>query len=201
MMESVRITGQAGHSSNPDLGNNAMDAMHSVISELMDYRNELKNTHSHSGFSVPTPTLNLGCIHGGDNPNRICGQCELHFDLRFIPGMNMQQLRTGIETRIQKVAKQSQTQIERVSLFDGVEAFASDENSELVKLAEKLSGHAAEAVAFATEAPFFAAANIDTVVMGAGSIDQAHQPDEFLALDQIDPMIGYLKKMIQHYCL
>ncbi len=108
---------------------------------------------------------------------------------------------TGIESRLQKVAKQSQTQIERVSLFDGVEAFASDENSELVTLAEKLSGHGAEAVAFATEAPFFAAAKIDTVVMGAGSIDQAHQPDEFLALDQIDPMIGYLKKMIQHYCL
>ena len=201
MMESVRITGQAGHSSNPDLGNNAMEAMHTVIGELMDYRGELQKQYSHSGFSVPTPTLNLGCIHGGDNPNRICGQCELHFDLRFIPGMNMSQLRTGIEKRLQKVAKQSQTQIERVSLFDGVEAFASEENSELVKLAEKLSGHGAEAVAFATEAPFFAAANIDTVVMGAGSIDQAHQPDEFLALDQIDPMIGYLKKMIQHYCL
>ena len=201
MMESVRITGQAGHSSNPDLGNNAMEAMHTVMSELMDYRGELQKQYSHSGFSVPTPTLNLGCIHGGDNPNRICGQCELHFDLRFIPGMNMNQLRTGIETRLQKVAKQSQTQIERVSLFDGVEAFASEENSELVKLAEKLSGHGAEAVAFATEAPFFAAANIDTVVMGAGSIDQAHQPDEFLALDQIDPMIGYLEKMIQHYCL
>lgn len=201
MMESVRITGQAGHSSNPDLGNNAMEAMHTVISELMDYRGELQKQYSHSGFSVPTPTLNLGCIHGGDNPNRICGQCELHFDLRFIPGMNMGQLRAGIETRLQKVAKQSQTQIERVSLFDGVEAFASEENSELVKLAEKLSGHGAEAVAFATEAPFFAAANIDTVVMGAGSIDQAHQPDEFLALDQIDPMIGYLEKMIQHYCL
>ncbi len=201
MMESVRITGQAGHSSNPDLGNNAMEAMHTVISELMDYRGELQNQYSHSGFSVPTPTLNLGCIHGGDNPNRICGQCELHFDLRFIPGMNMEQLRAGIETRLQKVAKQSKTQIERVSLFDGVEAFASDENSELVRLAEKLSGHGAEGVAFATEAPFFAAANIDTVVMGAGSIDQAHQPDEFLALDQIDPMIGYLKKMIQHYCM
>ena len=201
MMESVRITGQAGHSSNPDLGNNAMEAMHTVMSELMDYRAELQKQYSHSGFSVPTPTLNLGCIHGGDNPNRICGQCELHFDLRFIPGMNMGQLRTGIETRLQKVAKQSQAQIERVSIFDGVEAFASEENSELVKLAEKLSGHGAEAVAFATEAPFFTAANIETVVMGAGSIDQAHQPDEFLALDQIDPMIGYLEKMIQHYCL
>ncbi len=201
MMESVKITGQAGHSSNPDLGNNAMEAMHSVISELMDYRSELQKKHSHCGFSVPTPTLNLGCIHGGDNPNRICGQCELHYDLRFIPGMQMSQLRQGISKRLQKVALKTGTQIEGVSLFDGVEAFATDKNSELVKLAEKLSGYGAEAVAFATEAPFFTAQNIDTIVMGAGSIDQAHQPDEFMALDQIDPMVGYIKQMIQHYCM
>jgi len=201
MMESVKITGQAGHSSNPDLGNNAMEAMHSVISELMDYRTELQTKYSHAGFSVPTPTLNLGCIHGGDNPNRICGQCELHYDLRFIPGMQMSQLRQGIATRLQKVAKLTGTQIEGNSLFDGVEAFATDKNSELVKLAEKLSGYGAEAVAFATEAPFFRAQNIDTIVMGAGSIDQAHQPDEFMALDQIDPMVGYIKQMINHYCM
>jgi len=201
MMESVKITGQAGHSSNPDLGNNAMEAMHSVISELMDYRSELQTKYSHAGFSVPTPTLNLGCIHGGDNPNRICGQCELHYDLRFIPGMQMSQLRQGINTRLQKVAKLTGTQIEGNSLFDGVEAFATDKNSELVKLAEDLSGYGAEAVAFATEAPFFRAQNIDTIVMGAGSIDQAHQPDEFMALDQIDPMVGYIKQMINHYCM
>ncbi len=201
MMESVKITGQAGHSSNPDLGNNAMEAMHSVISELMDYRSELQTKYSHAGFSVPTPTLNLGCIHGGDNPNRICGQCELHYDLRIIPGMQMSQLRQGIATRLQKVAKLTGTKIEGNSLFDGVEAFATDKNSELVKLAEKLSGYGAEAVAFATEAPFFSAQNIDTIVMGAGSIDQAHQPDEFMALDQIDPMVGYIKQMINHYCM
>ena len=201
MMESVKITGKAGHSSNPNLGNNAMEAMHSVISELLDYRTQLQNQFSHAGFSVPTTTLNLGCIHGGDNPNRICGQCELHFDLRFIPGMEISQLRQGIRQRLKKVAAASQTQIELSTLFDGVNAFASNENSELVALAEKLTGHGAEAVAFATEAPFFTAQNIDTVVMGAGSIDQAHQPDEFLALDQIKPMIGYLEKMIGHYCL
>jgi acetylornithine deacetylase len=201
MMESVKITGQAGHSSNPDLGNNAMEAMHSVISELIEYRGELQTKYSHSGFSVPAPTLNLGCIHGGDNPNRICGQCELHYDLRFIPGMQMSQLRQGIDKRLQKVAKKTGTKIEGISLFDGIDAFATDKNSELVKLAEELSGYGAEAVAFATEAPFFRAQNIDTIVMGAGSIDQAHQPDEFMALDQIDPMVSYLKQMINHYCL
>lgn len=201
MMEGVTVTGKAGHSSDPALGNNAMEAMHQVITELLDYRQELQVQHNHTGFSVPTPTLNLGCIHGGDNPNRICGQCELHFDLRFIPGMSMHTLRDNISKRLAKVALQTHTSIERHSIFDGVDAFASGANSELVALAESLTGHGAEAVAFATEAPFLANANIDTVVMGAGSIDQAHQPDEFLAHDQINPMINYLEKFIQHYCL
>ena len=201
LMEGIKITGQAGHSSDPELGNNAMDAMHTVISELKDFRQQLQQEFKHTAFSVPSPTLNLGCIHGGDNPNRICGQCELHFDLRMIPGMNTDQLRQRIQDRLDMVAKQTQTEIEFYRLFDGVDAFASGENSELVALAEKLSGHGAEAVAFATEAPFLAAANIDTVVMGAGSIDQAHQPDEFMAHDQIEPMVKYIGQFIKHYCL
>ncbi len=201
LMEGITVTGQAGHSSDPSLGNNAMDVMHTVIGDLMDFREELKQQHHHTAFSVPSPTLNLGCIHGGDNPNRICGQCELHFDLRTMPGMSSQQIRQQIQQRLDAIAKQTHTQIEFYRLFDGVESFASGEHSELVKLAEKLSGHGAEAVAFATEAPFLAAANIDTVVMGAGSIDQAHQPDEFMAHDQIEPMVSYIEQFIKHYCL
>lgn len=201
LMEGIKITGQAGHSSDPSLGNNAMDAMHTVISDLMALRNELKAQHHHTAFSVPSPTLNLGCIHGGDNPNRICGQCELHFDLRTLPGMSSTELRAQIQSRLDGIAKSTQTQIEFYRLFDGVEAFSSGEHSELVELCEKLTGHGAEAVAFATEAPFFAAANIDTVIMGAGSIDQAHQPDEFMAHDQIAPMVHYIEGFIKHYCL
>jgi acetylornithine deacetylase len=201
MMEGVTVTGQAGHSSNPDLGNNAMEIMHKVMSNLMEYRSELQQAHKHTAFSVPTPTMNLGCIHGGDNPNRICGQCELHYDLRTIPGMNMDTLRDNINQRLQKIAQETHSKIESYRLFDGVNAFSNENNSELVKLAEKLSGYGAEAVAFATEAPFLAQHNIDTVVMGAGSIDQAHQPDEFMAHDQIDPMVSYIEGFIKHYCL
>jgi acetylornithine deacetylase len=200
-MEGVKVTGQAGHSSNPDLGNSAMEAMHKVMTNLMDYRNELQHEYKHNAFSIPTPTMNLGCIHGGDNPNRICGQCELHYDLRFIPGMNMNTLRSNINNRLQKIAAETQCTIESYPLFDGINAFTSEENSELVSLAEKLSGYGAEAVAFATEAPFLIEQNIDTVVMGAGSIDQAHQPDEFVAHDQIEPMVNYIKGFIKHYCL
>jgi len=201
MMEAIKVTGKSGHSSNPALGLNAMEVMNKVMTSLMDFRGEIQQSHHHTAFSVPTPTLNLGCIHGGDNPNRICGQCELHYDLRFVPGMSMDWVRKQIKERLSEIELQTQSSIESYALFDGVDAFASEDNSELVALAEKLSGYGAEAVAFATEAPFFAQNNIDTVVMGAGSIDQAHQPNEFMAHDQIQPMVDYIKGFIKHYCL
>lgn len=201
MMEKVSILGKAGHSSNPALGHNALDAMHSVMGELMTYRQELAQQYHNADFEVQVPTLNLGCIHGGDNPNRICGQSELQFDLRALPGMNNDDLRDDIAKRLAPLAGHFGVELSCESMFGGVPAFAAFADSELVKTAEKLSGHKAEAVAFATEGPFLQQLGMDTIIMGPGSIDQAHQPDEFMALDQINPMINVLQKLIEKYCL
>ena len=87
------------------------------------------------------------------------------------------------------------------SLIQDVSPFEQDAHSELVSLAETLTGHDAIAVAFATEAPFLQQLGMETIVMGPGSIDQAHQPDEFMPLDQIQPAINLLEQFIRHYCL
>lgn len=201
MMEAIRITGQSGHSSNPDLGHSALEAMHAAMTDLLDYRQDLQQKYKHTGFDIEVPTLNLGCIHGGDNPNRICNQCELHFDLRGLPGMDNHELRESIRARMAPIAKAYNTPIELVSLIEGVSAFEQNAESELIKATEKLTGHTAESVAFATEAPFLQHLGMEIVVLGPGSIDQAHQPDEFLHLDQIEPAIALYRNLIQHYCL
>jgi acetylornithine deacetylase len=74
-------------------------------------------------------------------------------------------------------------------------------DSDLVKTAERLTGYAAATVAFGTEAPFLQNMGIDTIVLGPGDIDQAHQPDEYLALDRVQPCIDLLRRFITHYCL
>lgn len=201
MMEAVRIEGRAGHSSDPSLGANALDAMHGVLNELSAFRQELKERHRNSHFRVDYPTMNFGCIHGGDNPNRICGQCELEFDLRPLPGMTMEGLRDAISERLLPLGERFGVKLEARSLFPGIPPFENPETQGLVALAEKLTGHTSEAVAFGTEAPFLQGLGMDTIVMGPGSIDQAHQPDEFLALDQIQPTLDILKQMITRYCL
>lgn len=201
MLESVRVTGQAGHSSDPSLGKNAMEVMAQVLNELMGFRSELQGRYHHSGFAVPRPTLNLGCIHGGDSPNRICGQCELHYDLRMLPGMDMDQLRADIQHRLCPIAERSGTDIIFHSLFPGIAPYEQAANSALVHLAEKLSGHTAESAAFATEAPFFKQLGMETIVMGPGFIEQAHQPNEFIAHEQIQPAVAVIEQMIERFCV
>ena len=201
MMDSVRLLGQSGHSSDPSLGNNALDAMHAVISDLMIYRKELKQRYSSDLFSIPHPTLNLGVIHGGDNPNRICGHCELEFDIRLMPGMHIETVRGEIRNRIATLMNPLGIQFELAALFTGVPAFFADENSALLKTAEKLTGHAGISVGFGTEGPFLQELGMDTIIMGPGNIDQAHQPDEYMSIDMIEPCIDVLQKMISHHCL
>ncbi|MBL4573239.1 MAG: acetylornithine deacetylase [Gammaproteobacteria bacterium] len=201
MMDSIRLLGQSGHSSDPSLGNNALDAMHAVISDLMLYREELKQRYSSELFSIPHPTLNLGVIHGGDNPNRICGHCELEFDIRLIPGMHIETLRAEIRSRIATLMDPLGIQFELTALFTGVPAFFADENSALLRIAEKLTGHAGISVGFGTEGPFLQELGMDTIIMGPGNIDQAHQPDEYMSIDMIEPCIDVLQKMISHHCL
>jgi acetylornithine deacetylase len=200
-MESIRVQGQSGHSSNPELGNNALDVMHDVMTELKQFRQQLQQRHQHSGFSIKVPTLNLGCIHGGDNPNRICGHCELEFDLRSLPGMSLDSLREDIDKKLAIIADKNQIIIERTALFPGIDSFEQSADSELVRTVEKLTGMNAESVAFATEAPFLQALGMDVVVMGPGSIDQAHQPDEYIDLTQIEPAISILQSLIKKFCL
>ncbi|GAB3105515.1 acetylornithine deacetylase [Aestuariicella hydrocarbonica] len=201
MMEKIHIEGLAGHSSNPSLGNSALESMHQVLSELMSYRQQLQQRYHNPGFTIPGPTLNLGCIHGGDNPNRICGHCELQFDLRAIPGMDNDELRQEIDARIHPIALSTGTTIRRETLFGGVPAFEEPANSALVQAAERLTGNGSESVAFATEAPFLQALGMETIVMGPGHIDQAHQPNEYIPLEQVKPAIETLKGLIKQFCL
>ena len=200
MMESIQLVGQAGHSSNPALGNSALEAMHKVISELLRWRDELQSKYHNPFFEVPVPTMNFGHIHGGDNPNRICGSCELQIDIRPLPGMKVSELRTEMQSRLKSVLHETGIQFKTVPLFDGVDAMETEKNSALVKLAEKMTHTEAQAVAFGTEAPYYNAMGLDTIVMGPGSIRQAHQPDEYIEMKSLNPAVDIIRQLIVHYC-
>jgi acetylornithine deacetylase len=201
IMEAIRITGHSGHSSNPALGNNALEGMHKVLGEVMAFRDELQAKYRDPLFQVPFPTLNLGHIHGGDNPNRICGHCELHIDLRPLPGMDLDELRGLLGRRLEDTLAGSGLRLELTPLIDGTPPMHTEAHSEIVKMAERLTGHDAEAVAFCTEGPYLNSLGMETIILGPGDIAQAHQPDEFIALSTLQPTVEMLRGLIRRFCL
>ena len=70
----------------------------------------------------------------------------------------------------------------------------------IVRLAEQLTGHEAGAVAFGTEAPYLQQLGIQPVVLGPGNIEQAHQPDEYIAINRLQPMIDLLRQTVKSVC-
>jgi acetylornithine deacetylase len=201
LMEAIRVRGQAGHSSDPALGNSALEGMHQVMSALLKWRRELQARYHNAAFSVPVPTLNLGHIHGGDNPNRICGECELHIDLRPLPGMGVSELRAALRHCVEDALRDSGLHVETFPLFSGIAAMETPASAAIVKSAEILSGFSANALGFGTEAPYLQQLGMDTVILGPGDIEQAHQPDEFIRLDRLVPMRDLLLGLIGQYCL
>lgn len=200
IMESIRFSGSSGHSSDPSLGNSALEAMHDYIGRLIAYREQLQVRFHNEAFKVSQPTLNLGHIHGGDNPNRICGECEMHIDLRFLPGMDMQELREDIRNLAQQVVRERDLAVEFTALLMGIPAMHTDKNSQLNEYLEQVSGNDSQSVSFGTEAPFYNDLGCETIVMGPGSINQAHQPDEYLPVEQIQPTVHLLQNLIDKFC-
>ncbi|WP_336929001.1 acetylornithine deacetylase [Vibrio cholerae] len=195
----IRVTGKSGHSSNPALGVNAIEIMHEVLFALMQLRDRLIKEYHHPGFEIPTPTLNLGHIHGGDSPNRICGCCELHYDVRPLPGISLDGLDNLMRDALREVQQKWPGRIELVPLHDPIPGYECAHDHPFIHGISEICEQEAQTVNFCTEAPFLQQI-CPTLVLGPGSIDQAHQPDEFLAFEFIDPTVRVLSRAMQKYC-
>ncbi|ENM5773946.1 acetylornithine deacetylase [Vibrio mimicus] len=195
----IRVTGKSGHSSNPALGVNAIEIMHEVLFALMQLRDRLIKEYHHPGFEIPTPTLNLGHIHGGDSPNRICGCCELHYDVRPLPGISLDGLDNLMRDALREVQQKWPGRIELVPLHDPIPGYECAHDHPFIHGISEICEQEAQTVNYCTEAPFLQQV-CPTLVLGPGSIDQAHQPDEFLAFEFIDPTVRVLSRAMQKYC-
>lgn len=201
MTEAVRITGKSGHSSNPAAGINAIEIMHDVITELRGIQKEFQQRYHDDAFEVPYPTLNFGAIHGGDAANRICACCELHIDMRPLPGMNISELYGLIDHRLAEVKARYPGAVCLEHMHEPVPGYRCDKDAEIVRLASELTGNAAQPANYCTEAPFVQALGCQTIVMGPGNIAQAHQPDEFIQIDEIAPAQNQLLALIRQVCM
>lgn len=195
----IRITGQSGHSSDPERGVNAIEIMHDAIDHLLALRKILQQRYHNPLFHIPYPTMNLGHIHGGDAPNRICGCCELHMDIRPLPGMALEDIHELLHQTLAPIREKWPGRLDIRYLTSPIPGYECPAHTPIIATIEKLVGKRAETVNYCTEAPFIQQL-CPTLVLGPGSIEQAHQPDEFLATSFIQPTCALLKQAIHHFC-
>ncbi|MEQ8659432.1 MAG: acetylornithine deacetylase [Gammaproteobacteria bacterium] len=196
----IVLAGRSGHSSDPRLGANALDCMHDIIGDLKQWRAAAAARYHDADFKLPAPTLNLGAIRGGDSPNRICGECELLFDIRAVPALDIEAALAEIADLVRARAAAAGVAGRLELPMQPLRALETAADAALVSALEDACGVPAASVAFATEGPFLNALGAESVVCGPGDIATAHQPDEHVEIANAVRMIDILRTLIERFC-
>lgn len=181
------------HSSKPELGANAVQGAAMMISELVRIAADMKALGDPTGrFDPPYTSVHVGVIHGGTARNIVPRRCAFEWEYRGVPGIDAERLvvdriaafaRDVVEPMLK--AGHPDARVETINEVH-VPGLAPDPGSMAEHLAMALADRNRTAtVPFGTEAGHFQAAGIPTVVCGPGSINQAHQPDEYITLDAL----------------
>ncbi|MFN3438709.1 MAG: acetylornithine deacetylase [Acidovorax sp.] len=185
------VRGKEAHSSLTPQSVNAIEMAARVVSRLRDMGEGFeKNEPRFEGFDVPFSTTSVGQFHGGIADNVVPRDAEFRYEFRDLPTANAEQMQSemvayakSLEPAMKKVAPAAGFDFETIC---EIPSFLGSKDDPVTRLAQELSGEAGTTlVAFGTEAGLFKNAGISTVVCGPGSIQQAHQPDEYVSLDQL----------------
>lgn len=197
----VTVGGRAGHASNPALGVNAIEGLHLVLAGLQSWRDTIGERYRDDDFEVPTPTLNFGRITGGDSPNRICAECKLDVDVRLLPGMQRPAVVAELRDVVANALDGGPWTFDVGAIGGYADAFAGPSDTEFSGAVETLCGCSAKTAMFGTEAPFLTELGLQTLVLGAGDIAVAHQPDEYVTIAAIERATDVYANLIQRFCI
>jgi len=199
----TRLTGHEAHSSMPERGVNAIAAAAEIIVEIGRLAAQCRAAApADSRFDPPYTSFNIGRIAGGAAVNIIARDCAFDWEFRPVPGEDAAALRRRIDDfimadllpRLRAGHPDAAVETETMAL---VPPLVPDPGSPAETLARDLTGaNEATTIAFATEAGLFQAAGIPAVICGPGSIEVAHQPDEFITRDQLAAGGAFLDRLL-----
>ena len=185
------VRGKEAHSSLTPHSVNAIEMAARVVGRVRDMAEDFeKNEPRFEGFDVPFSTSSVGQFHGGIADNVVPRDAEFRYEFRDLPTANAAQMQSevvayakSLEPAMKKVAPAAGFEFETIC---EIPSFLGSKDDPVTRLAQELSGERSTTlVAFGTEAGLFKNAGISTVVCGPGSIQQAHQPDEYVSLEQL----------------
>lgn len=196
----VDVAGRAAHSSMAHLGVNAITYAARLITELERMEAELKITTRNERFNPPFATLQVTKLDGGTANNIIPVYCRFGFEVRSLPGVDIdgieRRLRTFAATCLpdmQSTAPEADITIVRANT---VPPFAAQAGSEALSLALALTGqNETFTVSYATEAGLFQEAGSPSIVCGPGDIAQAHTADEWIAESEIAKCMDFMERL------
>ncbi len=201
-MRSV-VRGVPAHSSDPRLGANSIMAAARLVTFLEQMQQELAdNADPKSPFDPPYTTIDLGIINGGTANNIIPEFTTVQWGFRELPTDDADALElrvrdfiaNEIDPGLKKVSDKAGVSTEKYNTVPGLKP---DVDSPAEQLIRHLSGlNESGTVSFGTEAGLFQQAGMPAVVYGPGSIEQAHQPDEFIEVSQLGECVDFVYKML-----
>ncbi len=201
----VDVTGFEVHSSRLPYGVSAIMEAARLIGWVNDTNAEIQArtpTAVAAMFDPPFTTLHVGTIHGGTARNITAKACRFEMEMRVVPGEDGEALRQQLLDRAAEITAKMRaihpdTGIEVKSLFKGVPGLRPEEDGAAEALVRAITGdNARHVVSYGTEAGQFQAAGYSAVVCGPGSIDQAHQPNEFIEIAQFDAGHDFMARLV-----
>jgi acetylornithine deacetylase len=198
----TEVTGREAHSSQTDKGVNAVMIAAELIMKLKSLADEMIARGDPTGrFDPPYTTCQSSTIEGGTALNILARQCRFQWEYRFIPDTDefeifnrfQDHVASDVLPRIRRIAPEADIQ---TTIRSRVPPLKPETDSAAETLAKRLAGqNGTEAVSYGTEAGLFQEVGIPTVICGPGSIQQAHKPDEWIALDQISAGEAFMKRL------
>jgi acetylornithine deacetylase len=199
----VKITGKAAHSSDPRMGASAIHEAVELLSVLRRIaREEEARAPKDSQFDPAWTTLTIGEISGGTASNILARECRFIFDVRAVPGSDPDAMLGPFFAEVEKVQARLKQHGPECGVVVEKHANAPPlkvvRDSPAERFMRSLTGdNAQRVVAFATEAGQFQRAGFSAVVCGPGSVEQAHQPDEFLAISELEKGLAIFRRFVE----
>ncbi|MGF1545222.1 MAG: acetylornithine deacetylase [Parvularculaceae bacterium] len=196
------VTGFTPHSSQTDRGVSAVEGAAKLIAKIAGMREtRARNADPDCPFSPPHSTMTVNVVDGGTQLNIMAASCAFEWDCRVVPGETAADIfdefadaALGVQAEMREIAGDCRVDTEQLT---NAPSLAPRADNPAADLAKALTGHnATEVVSYAAEAGQFQAAGLPTVICGPGSIDQAHQANEYVSVDQVAQSKAFMRRLI-----
>jgi acetylornithine deacetylase len=202
-----RVRGHEAHSSLTPRGVNAVQIACELVAWIAQRGRQLRDGHRQDpAYDVPYSTPHVGVIRGGTAVNIVPRDCTFEFEIRHLPlddpdafFADLQRYAQSLVPAMHAVDPATYIEFDALSVMPGFDNDGRDDIADIVR--DCAGAHDAHKVSYGTEAALFHHAAMPAVICGPGHIAQAHQPNEWVSLEQLARCEAFMRRLAQHLCV